>query len=72
MRDARPISGRMPRSIMGRAMGLQPKYQPPSGHSVINEDSGTPASDLTIPMLFENGSPMLYEDGTPMTFAFGA
>ena len=42
MREARPISGRMARSLLGRAMGLQPKYLPPAGHSVINEDSGTP------------------------------
>lgn len=41
MREGRPVAGRMPRLIIGRRMGLQPKYTP-SSHGAINRDSGTP------------------------------
>lgn len=61
----------MPRSILGRAMGLQPKYQAPSAHGPINEDSGTPGlgtDDEHTLMLFENGTPMQFEDATNMTY----
>lgn len=71
MREGRPISGRMPRSIFGRGLGLQPKYQPPAGHGPINQDSGTPGigvDDEELLMLYENGSPMQFEDGTNMQY----
>lgn len=42
MRESRPISGRMPRSVLGRAMGLQPKYSP-SALGPVNSASGSPA-----------------------------